>query len=422
MKSLPDQKQIAKAISTDRIEKLINELGMIGCDPEGGVSRLAFSKEDAVARERICEIMRDELGLELRIDAFANIFGRREGSDPNAPPIISGSHLDSVKNGGKFDGPAGVVAAVEAIRAMNELGIATRHPIDLAVMQAEEPNAFGFSTFGSRGITGKLTRGDLEGVRDDHGTLILDALKEIGGDPDDLESALVKPGQIRAYIELHIEQMTGLERAGVPVGLVTGLAGIHRETLKIHGEAKHSGTTPMIERKDALVATAGIVSALDRLARMENGKATATVGQLEMFPNASNIIPGRVEMVTEVRYTEAQALKRVLTGLRKELDSVRGGGFAYDMTVGYHTEPMIFSAQVGQAIREACEHLNMPYLELTSMAGHDAHHMAGVTESGMIFVPSKNGLSHCPEEWTDSKDLAKGAMTLLATILNIDKE
>ncbi|RLA91718.1 MAG: Zn-dependent hydrolase [Deltaproteobacteria bacterium] len=416
------KKDFERVFSKERITKLIDEFGAIGADPNGGVTRLAFSSYDIKAREKIIRIMENELGLKVRIDPWGNIIGRREGKLNNAASLMTGSHLDSVRNGGKFDGPAGVLGAVEAIRALNELKIKTFHPLELVVFTAEEPNDFGISTVGSRGMVGKLSKEELLNIKNNEGFSILDAIKKIGGDPDRFHEGVRKPGEIKAFIEIHIEQMPYLEKEKKDIGIVEGITGIHRAKVIIHGVAKHAGTTPMNERQDALVAAAHLIKTLNKLASTEKN-TVATVGQISVKPNSINIIPSETSLDLEVRSYHKSAIKKILEDFYNEMSLIgKVYGVKTSIKDTYHTEPTTFSPYIREKIKQACDILGFSYLNLVSMAGHDANHIATIADTGMIFIPSHKGLSHCPKEWTDPIYLVKGAKVLAQSLLILDQE
>ncbi len=411
----------ASFFSNSRMEHLIETFARIGADPAGGISRLAFSKEDKAARDLFCDMVKKELNLEVRMDAAGNLFALRQGSRPDLPVIMAGSHLDSVRNGGKYDGPAGVFCAFEAFRALDLAGIQTRHPFELCVMTSEEPNTFGISTFGSQIVTGKTTADMLRPLKDAKGTLIGDAVKTIGIDLESVEDAKIGPDRIKHFVELHIEQMPFLERENKDIGVVEGVTAIYREAVTIEGKAGHCGTTPMADRKDALCAAAEFVLAVESAAAEEDGRAVATVGTLNVFPNAINIIPGRVRLNFEIRTFYPDSLEtiksKINTGV-KDLKKKRG--VAVERRVDYNKPITKFDPQVIRAISRACDKLGLSYMNQASMAGHDAAHMGSISKAGMIFIPCKGGLSHCPEEFTTTDQLVKGAQCLLEALLILD--
>lgn len=414
---------IKNTFDPDGMSSLIDTFAEIGRDESGGITRLAFSREDLEARKVFLRLLETEFQVDIHMDTLGNIFARREGRDPKRPVIMTGSHLDSVRNGGKFDGPAGVFSAFEAFRVMDQLHIETKHPFVLAMLTSEEPNTFGISTFGSRGLAGKLDKTQLARLKDDAGIDFKSALAYVGGDLDRIQEAVLKPDTVRFFLELHIEQMPFLEREKKNLGVVRGVTGIYRERISVRGVASHCGTTPMDERRDALCAASEMILALETAARKEKGKAVATVGHLNVFPNSINITPERVEMDAEIRSYYPDCIQRITDALDDttlRIQEKRGIGI--DREVLYNTRPTTFSPDVRRAIGEAADLLGFGTMELVSMAGHDAAHMNDLAQSGMIFIPCRGGLSHCPEEWTDTEDLVKGAQCLLQTLLLLDNE
>jgi N-carbamoyl-L-amino-acid hydrolase len=334
---------------------------------------------------------------------------------------MTGSHLDSVRNGGKFDGPAGVLGAVEAVRALNELEIRTKHPLELVITCSEEPNAFGISTFGSRGMVAKLAREDLQQLKDEDGRSFKEALAFVGGNLDEIDRAVRKPGDIAAFVEIHIEQMPNLYEKDIDIGIVDGITGICRKNIKIRGEAGHCGTTPMDKRKDALCAASEIVLALERAAKEQNGKALATVGHVRVFPNAINITPSVVDMIAEIRSFYPEYSKALVDHFNVAIEkTIKQRGVGIQTEVNYDTKPIYFSDHVKDALRKSCQFFGLTHMDLYSMAGHDAAHMAEVSKAGMIFIPCRDGISHRPDEWTEPSNIIKGAQVLLGALLLLD--
>ena len=412
---------LKKCFDSERMSFLIEKFSQIGRDEYGGVTRLAFSKEDLKAREEFIRILESDLHVTIRTDTLGNIFARREGRQPDLPIIMTGSHLDSVRNGGKFDGPAGILSSFEAFRVMDYLGIETEHPYEIVVFTSEEPNTFGISTLGSRGVTGNLRKSDLEGLRDDQGNDLPGSLSFIGGDFNRIGDAVFKPGAVEYFVELHIEQMPYLEREKKDIGIVSGVTGIYRERIDVKGIASHCGTTPMDERSDALCAASEIILALEAAARKEKGKAVATVGHITVFPNSTNITPGLVEMDVEIRSYYPDSIQRIIAAVNSALSVLqKERKVKIDEKVLYETQPAAFSQVVREAIRDSANFLGLRTKDLISMAGHDAAHMNRICQSGMIFIPCKGGISHSPGEWTESENLVKGAECLLKTLLTLD--
>jgi hydantoinase/carbamoylase family amidase len=417
-----NNEDLLKSFDAKRMSFLIDKFSQIGIDESGGVTRLAFSQEDLKAREEFIDLLAKELKLKVRTDALGNIFARREGRHSDWPVIMTGSHLDTVRHGGKFDGPAGVFSSLEAFRAMDQLNLKTEHPFELVVLTSEEPNTFGISTFGSRGLVGLLTKKHLEPLRDDQGKDIRSALEFIGGDLDRIEGAIRKSGEIEFFVELHIEQMPYLDREKKDIGVVDGITGIYREAIFVNGVASHCGTTPMDGRRDALCAASEIILALETAARAENGHAVATIGHITVFPNSINITPKKVVLDAEIRSFYPDRIRRIIGKMADAISAVKKArNVEVDRRVTYDSPPTNFSTTVTKAIKEAAESLGFKTKNLISMAGHDASHMNRIAAAGMIFIPSKDGLSHCPEEYTEIESIIKGSQCLLKTLLKLDQ-
>jgi len=408
--------------SSQRIKEKITELAQYTDHKFQGYTRLAFSKEDKLAREFIKKLMKD-VGLEVRVDPAGNIFGKTKGDWADTPVIMTGSHIDTVKEGGRFDGVAGVIAAIEVIRHLKLSKLPTKHPIEVVVFTSEEPSEFGISTVGSRAMAGTLDKQLLSTLKNKDGLTLGQAIEFVGGNTETIGQAARERAGILAYLELHIEQGSILEDIGLPIGMVTGIAGIYRGRVTISGCAGHAGTTPMNTRKDALVAAAEAVMALERIARRKHLRDTvATIGMVENFPNAANIVPGKVVMQTDIRSAKLKYLDFVEQAFQEKLReiSVRR---AVDISFNrLGVVPLVaMDDWVAGLITESCRDGKIPYHPMTSGAGHDASHMSQIARAGMIFVPSKAGKSHCPEEWTDYEDIALGTQVLLNTIIKIDE-
>ena len=399
----------------DRIEERIQALGRFGENAAGGVSRLAFSDADLAGREYIKGLMQ-QAGLQVRVDTAGNIIGRREGSESDLAPIMFGSHIDSVPGGGNYDGDVGVIGAIEVAQLLHERGIVTKHPIEIVSFTDEEGGLTG-----SRGMIGKLGEGTL-GVMSHSGMTIREGIARVGGDPDRLELAVRKPGDIAAFIELHIEQGAILHEEGVNIGVVQGIVGIRWWDVSIEGFANHAGTTPMNRRWDAMVSAAELTLAINRVARELPGRQVATVGKIEALPGAPNVIPGEVIMSLEIRDLEADKMQQVFELIRVEAERIADEKstpirFA---EIDVASPPAPTDQQMRRIIASAAEDLGMSYKLMPSGAGHDAQDIASIAPAGMIFVPSVDGISHSPQEYTTAIDMANGASVLLKTVLAID--
>jgi N-carbamoyl-L-amino-acid hydrolase len=365
--------------------------------------------------------MEREANLIVRIDAVGNLIGRRQGKKQK-PAILIGSHIDTVREGGRFDGTSGVIAGIEIARRFEEEGVENIHPLEVVSFLAEEPSPFGISTVGSRGMVGELSEELLTSLKDDQGRTLGAAIEEMGGDPARIREAQRSSDDILAYLELHAEQGPQLFSKGIPIGVVTGIAGILRGDITVVGRNDHAGTMPMESRKDALVAASKVVLALEEVCKNLEG-VVGTVGRIEAFPNALNVIPGRVTLGMEVRSLEEALLGEAASLLGKQLDLIgeeRGVRIDSDMKIS--SRPVMFDTEMVQRIGEICERLGIPRLVMPSGAGHDAAHIAEIAPAGMIFFPSREGRSHCPEEWSEFNHIALGIEVLANTFTEMDKE
>jgi N-carbamoyl-L-amino-acid hydrolase len=382
-----------------------------------GTTRLAYSPEDIRGRTVVIKMMRD-VGLNITIDAAGNIVGRRLGRK-QLPPLAFGSHVDTVRDGGRYDGILGVMAAIECVRSLRDAGYTTEHPVEVIVFANEEGQRFG-ALCGSRALVGALDSDDLART-DEDGRTLSQAIQEIGGDPTQLRAAKRKAGDITAYVELHIEQGGTLEKAKTPIGIVEGISGISHTDVRITGRAAHAGTTTMEIRKDALVAASELVLSV-RKAALESRCHVATVGQLTVMPNGINIIPGEVSLTIEVRDIEMDKITATLGHLRqcgKEIACRYGVQMDFSPRATIASVPC--SPLMQEVIAQSCMDLGLGFLKLPSGAGHDAQMMAKLAPVGMIFVPSQDGISHSPSEFTSSDHCSKGAQVLLRTILYLDE-
>ena len=406
-------------INADRLRHSLEGLSVFG-RPEGGtfsdgVSRVAFSDADIAGRKYAIDLMR-AAGLQPRIDAAGNIFGERAGSDTSLKPILFGSHIDSVPSGGNFDGDLGSMAAIEVMRTLRDHNVATRHPLRMVIW----PNEEGDFT-GSGGATGALTAEDIARVR--NGMSMADGIRRIGGDPNRLAEARIPDGALRCYLELHIEQGAILEKAGVAIGVVEGIVAIDEYGVEIRGFANHAGTTPMADRHNALLAAAKLIEAVQDAVTQEPGRQVGTVGQLEVSPNAVNVVPGRVTLSVELRDLSAEKIARLGEEIQKraqELAKQTGTEISFKRIS--HDPPALTDPMLQNAIESAAKGLGLKTMRMPSGAGHDAQMVAKIAPIGMIFVPSIGGISHSPKEFSRWQDCANGANVLLQAILLLDGE
>lgn len=382
-----------------------------------GTTRLAYSEEDIRARAVVKNLMRG-VGLAVSIDAAGNILGHRAGQQ-QLPPIAFGSHVDTVRNGGRYDGVLGVMAAIECVRALHTANYTTMHPLEVIVFANEEGQRFR-ALCGSRALVERIEDGELA-QRDESGLSLGDAIRAIGGDPERLSGLSRRAGDIAAFLELHIEQGGVLQHARIPIGIVEGISGISHSRVVVTGTAAHSGTTAMETRKDALTAAAQLAICVEQAAR-EKRCRVATVGQFTVLPNAINVIPGSVTLTIELRDMDPERIRVALNYVRVQAAEIATRSkVRIEFSEQAVIPPVPCSPLVQDAIRQACAGLGVAYRSMPSGAGHDAQIMAKLCPMGMIFVPSKEGISHSPEEFTSPEDCAKGAQVLLETILRLDE-
>jgi N-carbamoyl-L-amino-acid hydrolase len=405
-------------IDAARLQQNLEALSVYGRPAGGtfadGVSRVAYSDADVTGRKYAMELMRGA-GLEPRIDAAGNIFGRRGGTESSLKPILFGSHIDSVPNGGNFDGDLGSLAAIEVVRSLKEGGVTTRHPLEIVIWSNEESG-----TVGSRATIGDIKPEDLERLY--YGVRMADGLRRIGGDPTRLADCRIAPRSFHCYLELHIEQGGNLEKAAVPVGVVEGIVSIDEYEVEIRGFANHAGTTPMPERRNALLAAARLIEAVQEIVTREPGRQVGTVGRLEVLPNARNVVPGMVKHSVELRDLSAEKIARLGKEIQERAQQIaRETKTDISMNQIEHDEAAIATPDVQSQIEAAAAGLGLKTMRLPSGAGHDAQVMARLGPMGMIFVPSVDGISHSPKELTRWADCANGANVLLETVLRMDR-
>jgi N-carbamoyl-L-amino-acid hydrolase len=410
-------------VNKRRLMRDLNAIGRIGIGDHGAVTRLVFSIKELRSRQLLIHLMQ-QAGLKIQIDTIGNIFGRFEGSDPKAPAVLAGSHLDTVIHGGKYDGPVGVIGALEAVRTIGENKIPVRAPLEVVCFVGEESSRFGFSTLGSSLIAGEVQPKDLTNAVDAQGTKLADVLSSLGITSKQLPALKRDPKSLKAYLELHIEQGPILEAKGKRIGLVTSIAAPSRFKVIFKGQADHSGTTPMDMRKDALVASAHLIDYIEKIcckySSMEKGRVVGTVGAMKIEPGVINAVPGRTELSVDIRSTSAQVKDRVARTVKDQARKIaQQRGIGVDILSIREENPVPLDRRLLQLTREVCDQNGIDYDIMPSGAGHDAMQMAKITPAGMIFVPSKRGISHNPLEWTDPGDIALGTQLLMETMIRV---
>lgn len=410
-------------IDAARLRERLEALSVFGRPAGGtfadGVSRVAYSAADVQGRQYVMDLIRGA-GLEPRVDPAGNIFGRRTGADASLPPILFGSHIDSVPNGGNFDGDLGSLAALGVIEACDRAGLRTRHPLEMVVWSAEEGVAFGRGLAGSRIVAGDVKPADMDAVW--NGLRRGDGVRKLGGDPDRIMDAIRPKGSHHAYLELHIEQGGTLERRALPIGVVEGIVSIERYSAVVTGFANHAGTTPMPDRQDALVAASTLTLAVRDSVMSQPGRQVGTVGQLEVSPNAPNVIPGTVRLTIELRDLSSEKLRGISEVIRERARQIATSTrTTIEITELSRNPPALASPDVQRVIERAAAASGLDSARLPSGAGHDAQMMAQLGPMGMIFVPSIGGISHSPKELTRWEDCANGANVLLRSVLELDR-
>jgi len=397
----------------------IEKYATYGKNEYGGVTRPSFSPADHKVRQLFIEEL-TEMGLQIAIDGAANIWGKYKGTGKKEGSIVIGSHLDSVPNGGKYDGPLGVLMAKEIVKSLIESNIRLDHDIEIVSFTAEESNDFNLSTFGSRSFVGRLTAEMVKEARDLKGARLSDELIKVNGGIDKFGMMKSMHSEKKAFIELHIEQGQRLENANIPMAVINSVVGTYRSTVRVLGQSNHSGTTMMNDRKDALTAASEMILAVERYCS-DKGNVVGTVGKLTVSPNAANIIPGQIDFILEVRAEKSETIKQTVEDIQevwREIATSRE--VEIQQEVFLDQKPEVLDQDVVTCLVETAKEMNEPCLILPSMAVHDAAHMASVTKSAMVFVKSKNGKSHCPEEYSHPDDIEKAGNLILYGITNLD--
>ncbi|MGE0103089.1 MAG: Zn-dependent hydrolase [Blastocatellales bacterium] len=401
-------------INGERVNRHLAELSQFGRNEQGGVSRVAYSEADLAGREYAMKLMRGA-DLDVRIDAAGNLVGRRAGRDSSLPPLVIGSHIDSVPEGGNYDGEVGSMGAIEVAQTLAENRVTLRHPLEVIIFQNEEGG-----TIGSHAIAYGLTEKTLGLVTNSRKT-IRDGIRYIGGDPSRLSEAVRKPGSIAAYLELHIEQGGILHAEKTDIGVVEGIVGINWWDVTIEGFANHAGTTPMNQRRDAMLAAARYVDAVNRVATSIEGRQVATVGRMQPFPGAYNVIPGKVVTSLEIRDLDPAKMNLVYQKILPEVSKIeQATGTKFTFTQTMQTPPAPTDPKIRRVIDDAAKGLGYSTRSMPSGAGHDAQEMAHLGPVGMIFVPSVDGISHSPREFSSPEAIAKGVNVLLQAVLKLD--
>ena len=404
-------------VNQDRLENRIMELAKFGLQENGETERVAFSDADVAAQKWLLQTLKD-LGLDVRIDFAGNLIGTRKGTDATLKPICFGSHIDRVPNGGNYDGCVGSMASLEVLQVLNENKIKTKHPLEIIIFSNEEGGVMG-----SRAIAGHLGQSALS-VVNSTGYSMAEGITRLGGDTTRIAQVARKKDEIAAFLELHIEQGGTLEKENIQIGIVEGIVGLKWWEVEFTGFANHAGTTPMNARQDALLAAAKFIVAVNEITTSFEGAQVGTVGKSKAEPGAPNVIPGKVITSLEIRDLSSKVIEKVYEAISTKGKEIAK---ASNVQIEFHpldttAAPAIMTAEIQDEIGAAAEKLGLSSKKMPSGAGHDAQDMALIAPTGMIFVPSKAGISHSPKEFTSAADMANGANVLLHTILALDKK
>ncbi|MDX5338394.1 MAG: Zn-dependent hydrolase [Cyclobacteriaceae bacterium] len=404
------------SINEDRLHGTLMTLASFGKNERGGTDRVAYSDHDVKARAYVMELMK-EAGMEVSVDFAGNIIGRRTGKNPDMKPIAFGSHIDEVPNGGDYDGPVGSMSAIEVVKTLAENRLYTNHPLEVIIFANEEGGVIG-----SRAMVGSLSEAALQ-VVSNAGITQAEGIRKLGGNPERIPEVKRSPGDIAAFLELHIEQGGNLDRQNLDIGVVEGIVAIEWWEFTFTGKANHAGTTPMDMRKDPMLPAAKFVLAVNEIVNSYEGRQVGTVGKIQAFPGAGNVIPGEVKVNVELRDLSSEKIWKIYADLEKRAQELAKES---QTEVGIHhievaSHPAMADEQIRGIIQAEAKKLGLSTLSLPSGAGHDAQEMARLAPMGMIFIPSKDGISHAPEEFSSKEDIANGANVLLGTILQIDR-
>jgi beta-ureidopropionase / N-carbamoyl-L-amino-acid hydrolase len=403
-------------VNQERIENRIFKLAEFGKDADGKGYRVAFTQGDIDGRAWFIGQMK-EAGLDVIIDNAGNIVGRRKGKDSSLKPIAFGSHIDMVPDGGNYDGCVGSMSALEVIEVLNEHKITTNHPLEVIIFSNEEGGVIG-----SMAMAGHL---DSEGLKvvSQSGLTMAEGIKAIGGNPENLHSMVRKKGDLAAFFELHIEQGGILDRENIQIGVVEGIVGIIDWEVTIEGFANHAGTTPMNLRRDAMLAAAKLIVAVNDIITGETGRQVGTVGKIAAHPGAYNVVPGEVVLGLEIRDLSYEKILRLFKMIENKAAVIADStGTQISFVQKNAIKPALTAKPAQEIIAQLAKSLGLSYKYMPSGAGHDSQEMALICPIGMIFVPSRDGISHSPKEFTKASDMANGANVLLQTILAMDKK
>ena len=415
LNNLFSQEKLIK-VNNERLHKNLIKLTEFGINSNRGNDRVAYSDYDISARKYLINYL-EKIGTQVNIDYAGNIIALRKGLKKNLKPISFGSHIDAVPNGGHYDGNVGVVSSIEILEVFNENKIYTDHPLELIIFSNEEG-----AIFGSRAIAGKIENKTLD-VKTSSGYTIREGLKRIGGNPEKVLELARKKNEVHAFLELHIEQGNILNSSKTDIGVVEGIVGLKWWDVIISGFANHAGTTPMNSRQDAMIAAAKFVLKVNQVVNSIEGSQVGTVGRISAYPGAPNVIPGKVVLSLELRDLSKEKIQLLFKNIKEESNIIAtqtNTKFEFK-PLDATAEPALTDSRIQKVIDEVSINLGYSTKFMPSGAGHDAQDMAVITPTGMIFIPSIDGISHSPEEYSTPESIIKGANVLLNSVLTIDK-
>ena len=408
--------QTTLIVNGDRLNNSLKTLSTYGKNANGGSDRVAFSSHDVDARSYLMDLMH-KAGLEVTVDFAGNIIGRRAGTNPSMKPIAFGSHIDEVPNGGNYDGPLGSMSAIEVIQTLQEKQVKTAHPLEVIIFTNEEGGVVG-----SRAIVGELNEKSLQ-VVSNAGITQYEGIKKLGGNPERISEVKRNKGDLAAFLELHIEQGGNLARENIQIGIVEGIVAIEWWQFTFKGIANHAGTTPMNMRKDPLLPAARFILAVNEIVNSHEGAQVGTVGKIDAYPGAGNVIPGEVTLNLELRDLSSEKIWNIYAELESKAKNIASEA-GVELEIVHQevaSKPALADETIRMIIGQEAEFLGLSTVTLPSGAGHDAQEMARIAPMGMIFIPSKDGVSHAPAEYSSPQDITNGANVLLRTILKLDK-
>lgn len=409
--------------NAENIKTWLETINTFNSTPDFGTTRVLFTEVEVQAREYVKSEMR-KLNLQVHEDAIGNIFGVLEGTRPDLPPVWTGSHIDTVLNAGMFDGMSGVVAGLEAVRLIQANGLKHERNIVVVVYTSEEPTRFKLGCLGSRAMAGKLGEDEAKKLVDDDGNTLYDVLAKLGFPVQNFDKVPIKKGSVYGAVELHIDQNGVLEKAKKTIGIVKTICAPSVLEAQVIGRQSHAGGTTMQDRRDAFMATAEIALALEDLGRNSSSEyTTATIGKVEVIPNAENVIPGKVIFSIDIRDCDYDCKNQLIADLKEKIRETELKRNVQVKLTQYNNDyPMKCDENIIKKLENACEKENIPYIKTISGAFHDSMLVGEFAPVAMIFVPSKDGISHSPEEWTDFADIAKGADILTDVLVNLANE